>query len=132
MAVVRVRSGDELGGTRPGAGPPLADIRGLFLEILDEDFAHVLRGANMLGTWKRHPATVTTRISSALVEPNCMFVGDAARLVCPGTVEGIGFSLLSGCIAAGLIERHFDVERGFWAQHVQRMGQLAATFVGER
>ena len=93
----------NVGLTIAESSPHSKGVRGVFQHILDEDFAHVLRGAEQLGKWRGHPATVTTRISSALVESHCMFVGEAARLVCPGTVEGIGFALLSGRIAAGLI-----------------------------
>lgn len=162
----------NIGLTIEESSPHGHGIRGLFQDILDEDFADVLAGADQLGKWKGHPATVTTRISGELVESHCMWVGEAARLVCPGTVEGIGFALLSGRIAAGLIEKHFDPRRGFLPRHAQlyraklamrmlpqflageafvklmrsrgtvdllakvfdpqRMGQLAATFVGER
>ncbi len=147
-------------------------IRPLFEEILEQEFSDVLRGAESMGPWKGHPATVTTRISSELVEPHCMWTGEAARLVSPGSVEGIGFALLSGRIAAELCEEHFDPIRGFSSWHSQlyrsrlavrmlpkflageafvrlmrsrgtirmlsrladpkRMGQLAATVVGER
>ncbi len=147
-------------------------IRPLFEEILEQEFADVLRGADSMGPWKGHPATVTTSISSKLVESHCLWTGEAARLVSPGTVEGIGFAMLSGRIAATLCDEHFDPERGFAPRHAQlyrsqlavrvlpkfwageafvrlmrsrgtidmlsrvvsptRMGQLAATFVGER
>jgi menaquinone-9 beta-reductase len=39
-------------------------------------------------------------------------LGEAARLVSPGTVEGISFALAGGITAADFVDRHFDAKRG--------------------
>jgi flavin-dependent dehydrogenase len=41
-----------------------------------------------------------------------MWVGEAARLVSPGTVEGIAFALESGIVAAGVITHGFGLADG--------------------
>lgn len=79
----------------------------------------VVGSAHQLGRWAGHPATVTTRIGK-IVTSRSIFVGEAARLVCSGTVEGISFALESGRIAARTIARSFDVRHGFSGTAQQR------------
>lgn len=162
----------NVGLTIEETSPRAKGIRALFQEIIDDEFGDLLRGAEQLGKWQGHPATVTTRIAPEVLEAHCIWVGEAARLVSPGTVEGIGFALLSGHIAGQLCADYFDAQRGFEPRHgriyrsklamrmlpkfwageafvrlmrsrgtvgllgsvfdPQRMGEFAATFVGER
>lgn len=58
-----------------------------------------------------HPAVITTSIGT-VAERRTMWVGEAARLVSPGTVEGISFALESGVRAAQFIDRHLDARLG--------------------
>lgn len=102
----------NVGLTIPERFERSSGLRELFDEILGEHFQHVVGPATQLGRWAGHPATVTTRVGK-IIAPRSIFVGEAARLVCPGTVEGISFALQSGCIAARTIERSFDADRGF-------------------
>jgi flavin-dependent dehydrogenase len=69
-----------------------------------------------------HPATVTTRVGK-VASTRQMFIGEAARLVCPATVEGISFALESGRIAAQTIDRSLDPDHGLSraAQHRYRL-----------
>jgi flavin-dependent dehydrogenase len=87
-------------------------LKELFAEVLDDQFGDVLRGADPLGKWMGHPAVVTTKIGDDITESRAIFVGEAARLVSPGTVEGISFALESGIAAADVIDRHFEVRNG--------------------
>jgi flavin-dependent dehydrogenase len=101
----------NIGLTIPQSAPNASRLKELFSELLEEHFADITRNADQVGKWMGHPATITTRVGP-LTEPRLMFVGEAARLVCPATVEGISFALESGVIAADAITRHFDPERG--------------------
>ena len=116
----------NVGITIPEGFPRSSDVRALFAEILEEHFAHVVGSATQIGRFAGHPATVTTRIGK-IVRPRTLFVGEAARLVCPGTVEGISFALESGRIAAKTIARSFDIERGFSTTAAQRYRLEIAT-----
>ncbi len=117
----------NIGLTIEESSPRSKGIRRLFQEILDDDFRDLVAGAEQVGKWKGHPATVTARISDELVESNAMWVGEAARLVSPGTVEGIGFALLSGRIAGRLCAKHFDTRRGFRPRHATLYRSQLAT-----
>jgi flavin-dependent dehydrogenase len=80
-----------------------------------------------------HPATVTTRVGK-VASKRQIFVGEAARLVCPATVEGISFALESGRIAAQTIDRSLDPDRGLSraAQHRYRLelgARMLPTFI---
>ena len=101
----------NIGLTIPQQAPEAGRLKALFQELLDEHFGDALRHADQVGKWMGHPATVTTRVGRAVVEPRAMWCGEAARLVCPGTVEGIGFALESGVLAAQQL-RGFDPRRG--------------------
>jgi flavin-dependent dehydrogenase len=86
-------------------------LRDLFTDILGEHFGDYASEDRQIGRWAGHPATVTHRIGPIAASRE-IFVGEAARLVCPGTVEGISFAMHSGRLAANAIRRSFDVERG--------------------
>ncbi|MCX4243725.1 NAD(P)/FAD-dependent oxidoreductase [Paraliomyxa miuraensis] len=90
----------NIGLTIPDDGAHAKRLRVLFRELLDEYFGAALTHAEPIGKWMGHPATVTTRVGRAIAEPRAVWCGEAARLVCPGTVEGIGFALQSGMLAA--------------------------------
>lgn len=101
----------NIGLTIPEDAPEAGRLKALFQEILDEHWGEGLRDAEQVGKWMGHPAVVTNSVGT-LAESHAVWVGEAARLVSPGTVEGIGFALESGIAAAGLIDRHFDLARG--------------------
>lgn len=101
----------NIGLTIPDHAPNAKRLRDLFSAVLEDHFAEISRHADPIGKWMGHPATVTTRVAE-IAEPRLVFIGEAARLVCPATVEGISYALESGVIAAETIARHFDVERG--------------------
>src|SRR5690606_11544195 len=81
----------------------------------DEHFGVGLKDAEQVGKWMGHPATVTTTIGD-LGDHRRILIGEAARLVSPGTVEGISFAMESGIVAAEAVARHFDVGAGFSIQ----------------
>ncbi len=87
-------------------------LKDLFRDILDRYFSDHLVGAEPVGKWIGHPAVVTTSVGE-VGEARALWIGEAARLVSPGTVEGIGFALESGITAARHIDRHFGLQRGF-------------------
>ncbi|HET6584791.1 MAG TPA: NAD(P)/FAD-dependent oxidoreductase, partial [Nannocystaceae bacterium] len=99
------------GITIPEGSPHASRLKELFQEVLDEQFGELLRGAEQVGKWMGHPATLTTTVGD-VVERRAMWIGEAARLVSPATVEGISFAMESGIVAAETIAKHFDRERG--------------------
>lgn len=101
----------NIGLTIPESAPEAGRLKALFQELLDEHWGDGLRDAEQVGKWMGHPAVITNRVGP-VAEAHAMWVGEAARLVSPGTVEGIGFALESGCIAADVVTRHFQGERG--------------------
>jgi geranylgeranyl reductase family protein len=101
----------NIGLTIPEAAPEASRLKALFQELLDEHWGVGLRDAEQVGKWMGHPAVITNRIGP-VAESRAVWVGEAARLVSPGTVEGIGFALESGSIAAEVVARHFSHERG--------------------
>lgn len=101
----------NIGLTIPENATHAKRLKDLFAELLDEHFADISKHAEQVGKWMGHPATITTRVG-AVTEPRLMFIGEAARLVCPATVEGISFALESGVIAADAIAQHFHPDRG--------------------
>lgn len=107
----------NIGLTIPEHAPDADRLKMLFQQILDEHFGAALADAQPLGKWMGHPATVTTRIGE-IAEARAMWIGEAARLVSPGTVEGISFAMESGIVAADVIASHFDRDHGF--SRVQR------------
>ena len=102
----------NIGLTIPEAAPEAKRLKELFQDLLDRYFAEGLRGAEQVGKWMGHPAVVSTRIGT-VAESRAIWVGESARLVSPGTVEGISFALESGITAARHIDRHFGPVRGF-------------------
>lgn len=104
----------NIGLTIPEHAPDADRLKALFEEILAEHFAPALASAQPHGKWMGHPATVTTRVGP-IAEAHAMWIGEAARLVSPGTVEGISFALHSGMIAAEVIAKHFDPSHGLSA-----------------
>lgn len=101
----------NIGLTIPETSPHADRLKELFQELLDEHFGSELRGAEPTRKWMGHPAVITTRIGT-VAESHALWIGEAARLVMPGTVEGIGFALESGVHAADHVVRHFGA-RGF-------------------
>jgi len=102
----------NIGLTIPEHAPDATRLRALFEELLDEHFADGLRGAEQVGAWREHPAVISTRVGT-IIEPRAMWVGESARLVSPGTIEGISFALESGLTAATHIGSYFGLHRGF-------------------
>jgi flavin-dependent dehydrogenase len=94
-------------------------LRDLFAEILDDHFRSIVDTAEPIGRLAGHPATVTTRIGK-VVTSRQIFVGEAARLVCPGTVEGIAFALESGRLAAATIAGSYHADHGLSRAGQQR------------
>lgn len=101
----------NIGLTIPETAPDAERLKALFQELLDEYWADGLRDAEPVGKWMGHPAIITNRVGP-IAESRAVWVGEAARLVSPGTVEGIGFALESGWTAAGVIARHFSASGG--------------------
>jgi geranylgeranyl reductase family protein len=101
----------NIGLTIPGSTAEAARLKALFQELLDEHWAAGLRDAEPIGKWMGHPAVISSA-PGKLAERRVVWIGEAARLVSPGTVEGISFALESGITAGEFIARHFDRERG--------------------
>lgn len=101
----------NLGLTIPADAPAATRLKELFQELLDEHWGAGLRHAEPVGKWMGHPAVISTRVGS-IAERRTVWAGEAARLVSPGTVEGISFALESGITAAECIARDFDLARG--------------------
>lgn len=101
----------NIGLTIPDEAPDASRLKELFQDLLDEYFSKELQGAEQVGKWMGHPATVTTKIGE-IARSRVMWTGEAARLVSPATVEGIAFAMESGMVAAKVISRHFTAERG--------------------
>lgn len=123
----------NIGITIPDSYERSSRLRELFSEILDDHFREIVSGGEQVGRWMGHPATVTTRVGK-VASSRQIFVGEAARLVCPATVEGISFALESGRIAAQTIERSLDPDRGLSraAQHRYRLelgARMLPTFI---
>jgi len=112
----------NIGLTIPEHAPEADRLKSLFQEILDEHFGTALAAAQPLGKWMGHPATVTTRVGD-IAEERVMWIGEAARLVSPGTVEGISFAMESGIVAADVITKHLDRAQGL--SRVHRTGYRA-------
>jgi geranylgeranyl reductase family protein len=89
----------NIGLTVPEHGRNVDHLKPLLQELLDDHFSDALRDAELVGKWMGHPAVVTTRMGP-IAESRALWCGEAARLVSPGTVEGIGFALESGWVAA--------------------------------
>ena len=107
----------NIGLTIPEHAAEAGRLKGLFQDLLDEHWGEGLRGAEQVGKWMGHPAVITTRLGP-LAESHAIWVGEAARLVSPGWVEGIGFALESGLRAAETISQHFEPGRGLTPLHI--------------
>lgn len=101
----------NIGLTIPEHAAEATHLKPLFEALLDEHFGAALAGAELRGKWMGHPATVTTRIGD-IAEGRAMWIGEAARLVSPGSVEGISFAMESGVIAADVVAKHFERGHG--------------------
>jgi geranylgeranyl reductase family protein len=101
----------NIGLTIPEDAPAASQLKQLFQDLLDEHWGEGLRNAEQVGKWMGHPAVISTRVGE-VGESHAIMVGEAARLVSPGTVEGISFALESGTIAATMLDRSFDRRRG--------------------
>jgi menaquinone-9 beta-reductase len=101
----------NVGLTIPEHAPDASRLKALFRDLLDEHFGLDMRDAVQVGKWMGHPATVTTRVGE-VAESHCLWAGEAARLVSPATVEGIGFALESGTLAADLVQKHYELGKG--------------------
>lgn len=115
----------NIGLTLPKTSPRANQLRELFQEILDDHFARELKGSEQRGKWIGLPAVVTGRIGP-IAEPRGLWIGEAARLVMPATVEGIGFALESGIRAAGFVARRFEADPGFSASAVREYRRSTA------
>ncbi|MCA9659814.1 MAG: NAD(P)/FAD-dependent oxidoreductase [Myxococcales bacterium] len=102
----------NIGLTIPAEAPDAKRLKALFEEILEQYFADGLKGAEQVGKWMGHPAIISTKVGT-IAESRALWVGESARLVSPGTVEGISFALESGIGAATHIGNHFGLQRGF-------------------
>ena len=101
----------NIGLTIPESAPAAQRLKELFKDLLDEYWAEGIRDAELVGKWMGHPAVITNRVGP-VAEARAMWIGEAARLVSPGSVEGIGFALESGIVAAGVVERGFTGGEG--------------------
>lgn len=102
----------NIGLTIPEEAPDARRLKELFQDLLDRYFADGLEGAEQVGKWMGHPAVISKRVGT-VAEARAIWVGESARLVSPGTVEGISFALESGITAAQHIGRYFGPTRGF-------------------
>ncbi|MEZ4454783.1 MAG: NAD(P)/FAD-dependent oxidoreductase, partial [Nannocystaceae bacterium] len=116
----------NIGLTIPEEAPDARRLKELFQDLLDRYFADGLQGAEQVGKWMGHPAVISNKVGT-LAEPRAIWVGEAARLVSPGTVEGISFALESGITAAQHIGRYFGSNRGFSPLAVRGYQALTAT-----
>ncbi len=107
----------NIGLTIPEHSPNAGRLKELFQDLLDEHFGAELKGAEPTRKWMGHPAVITTRMGP-VSEPRALWIGEAARLVMPGTVEGIGFALESGVHAGGFMAKHLG-DAGFAPRVVQ-------------
>jgi flavin-dependent dehydrogenase len=95
----------------PATSPRASRLRELFQRILDEHFASRMRGAEARGRWIGHPAVVSHGIGP-IAEHRALWIGEAARLVMPGTLEGIGFALQNGVAAARFVSTELTAAGG--------------------
>jgi flavin-dependent dehydrogenase len=95
----------------PAAAPRASRLRELFERVLDEHFQDRMRGAEPRGRWLGHPAVISHRVGP-IAESRALWIGEAARLVMPGTLEGIGFALQNGVAAAEFVSRELSAKGG--------------------
>ena len=119
----------NIGLTIPETAPDVHRLKELFHDLIDEYWAEGVRDAELVGKWMGHPAVISHRIGP-VAESRAVWVGEAARLVSPGTVEGIGFALESGIIAAGVITRGLTATEGLSPlSRAEYRGRLAASML---
>ncbi|MCA9706694.1 MAG: NAD(P)/FAD-dependent oxidoreductase [Myxococcales bacterium] len=119
----------NIGLTVPEHSPHAKHLKALFQELLDDHFAEALRTAEPVGKWMGHPATLTTRVGP-IAEARALWCGEAARLVCPASVEGIGFAMRSGMAAGRLIAQALDPAVGLTpAQRARYRLTMATRFL---
>jgi flavin-dependent dehydrogenase len=94
----------NIGLTIPEHAPEGERLKELFQALLDEYWGEGLRGAEQIGKWMGHPAVISRSVGK-VAESRALWVGEAARLVSPGTVEGISFALESGITGGTLYRR---------------------------
>jgi flavin-dependent dehydrogenase len=70
-----------------------------------------MRGAEPRGRWIGHPAVISHGIGP-IAEQRALWIGEAARLVMPGTLEGIGFALQNGVAAARFVSAELTAAGG--------------------
>ncbi len=107
----------NIGLTIPEEAEHARRLKPLFQELLDEHFGVELEDAELVRKWMGHPATVTKRIGE-IAESRGIWIGEAARLVSPGTVEGISFAMLSGTVAARHLARSYDPAHGWRSREI--------------
>lgn len=112
----------------PAAAPRASRLRELFQRILDEHFRDRMRGAEPRGRWLGHPAVISHGVGP-IVERRALWIGEAARLVMPGTLEGIGFALENGVAAARLVSAELSASGGLPARARARYRMATATSV---
>jgi geranylgeranyl reductase family protein len=82
---------------------PRRSVRRVFEEFLDRWFAARLSEARRIGPWRGFPIAVTDRIRHRAA-PGVLLAGDAGRLANPATGEGISTAILSGALAARVVD----------------------------
>jgi flavin-dependent dehydrogenase len=108
----------NIGLTIPEGARQASRLKDLFSDLLADHFSVEMENAEQVGKWMGHPATLTTKVGE-IAEAHALWIGEAARLVSPATVEGIAFAMESGTIAADLIGRYFPSDgRGFKPWHL--------------
>ncbi|MEM6994187.1 MAG: NAD(P)/FAD-dependent oxidoreductase [Myxococcota bacterium] len=107
--------------------PEAKRLKDLFNELLEDHFSMLTRHGDQVGKWMGHPATVTTRVGP-ITESHALYIGEAARLVCPATVEGIAFAMKSGVLAADVLAKHQRATGSLsrFAQHRYRLNVARA------
>ena len=86
----------------PGRGPRRS-VRRVFERFLDRWFAERLAGARLIGPVRGAPIAVSDRIRHRAA-PGVLLAGDAGLLANPATGEGISTAILSGALAARVVD----------------------------
>ena len=95
----------NIGLTIKEDAPHAKRLKDLFAELLEDHFSELTSAGDQIGRWMGHPATVTTKVGK-ITEDHALYIGEAGRLVCPATVEGIAFAMQSGVVAAKILAKH--------------------------
>lgn len=118
----------NIGLTIPAEAEHAKGLKVLFEDILDEHFGLQMPAAEQIGKWMGHPATVSTGIGD-VAESRALWIGEAAGLVSPGTVEGISFALQSGILAAELLHDKTPGKALTWFEQQSYRGGLMARMI---